>query len=242
MGWLPLWILQRDEVGGFSFPHGHLHLEFSRDGQFLAALAAGETGEDKRQGQLLLWSVQSRAPVKPAQEAGLLPTALRFSPDNRLLAVADSYDLTVTLWDTALKRSATLTGFHSGIDTLAFSPDFRRLAACTRARALAVWNLTTGRSAEVRAGSVASARTVTFSLDGRRIATLGDGGVRLYDSERLQEVAVCKTDQPSRGSEICFLDPDTFVTTVEDELRLWRAPSFQQIAVLRQLKETDARH
>jgi WD40 repeat protein len=72
---------------------------------------------------------------------------------------------------------------RSPSDSLAFSPDGRRLASALRDGKFIVWDLATGRETLVLRGHSAAVRSVAYSPDGTRIASAGaDRTVKVWDS------------------------------------------------------------
>jgi WD40 repeat protein len=125
-----------------------------------------------------------------------------FSPDGRLLVTADlGRDGTVRVWDTATgRRLHTIAGYtdvagHTYmVISAAFSPDGRLLAtgdsrltqvstagepAQVRDSGNArVWDAATGRRLHTLSGRAGGIRSVTFSPDGRLLATVGYRGAK----------------------------------------------------------------
>ncbi|WP_207945112.1 WD40 repeat domain-containing protein [Actinomadura rubrisoli] len=155
---------------------------FGRDGRTLATIGESSTR---------LWDVSDPRRLLPL---AVLPRGTRavsasvaFSPDGRLLAVADG-GASVRLFDVGDPRRprelAALTGRarHQGV--VAFSPDGRVLATADGA-AVRLWDITHPRGPAglgVLTGHTAAVSAVAFSPDGRTAATASwDHDVRLWD-------------------------------------------------------------
>ncbi len=67
--------------------------------------------------------------------------SLAFSPDGRLLAIADGDD--VRVWEIATRRLHTLKGHRGKVNSLAFLPDGKALVSASADCSALVWDLTT---------------------------------------------------------------------------------------------------
>ncbi len=95
-------------------------------------------------------------------------TALGFSPDGRVLAVAHSGG--VTLWpNTGLPRQLAWRGYHRA---LAWSPDGRYLVTGMQENALHGWRIADGGDIEM-GGYPGQPLSLSFAHDGRYLATSG---------------------------------------------------------------------
>ncbi|MFI0821202.1 hypothetical protein ACH4TX_45625 [Streptomyces sp. NPDC021098] len=107
-----------------------------------------------------------------------------FSPDGTLATV--SRDRTVMLWDTNTRRRlATLTGHHTWLRAVAYSPDGHTLATGGNDGKLMLWDAAARTPSAALTGHKGQIKSIAFSPDGRTAATAGaDHSVRLWDTER----------------------------------------------------------
>ncbi len=109
------------------------------------------------------------------------PTAMAFSPDGRLLAVA--FNGTVQLWDVrTLELVRSITGFERVLSCIAFSPDGRRLAGGTPDGHVWVWEAATGRQTQLIEVGGRLVRSVAFSPNGKQLVTVANNApVAVWD-------------------------------------------------------------
>jgi WD40 repeat protein len=140
-------------------------VQFSPDGRTIAAQTP--------RGGVKTWDAVT------GKEIGVIPTQegvldLAFSPDSRLLAIADT---DVVVWDLAKRRKVAQFGGRSGhgVPCLAFSPDGRRLA-CDAGDALEIREVGSWREVLSLPRSASMLWRLAFSPDGSCIAAAGDNG------------------------------------------------------------------
>jgi len=179
---------------------GYMHsLAFTPDGKILAAPFHGTTLWDMTTGKdLRLFG----GPHGPAPAA----TALAFSADGRLLAVAADgimslYDprtaKRVQQFDKLQSSVITRSGFRSGneVTSLAFSPDGKSLLSGVYDGKLRLWETATAKQRHVYEGHQISVHSVAITPDGRTFASASgssfdhhDNSVRLWDAATGKEL------------------------------------------------------
>ncbi|CAM3417489.1 PD40 domain-containing protein [Kibdelosporangium persicum] len=148
------------------------------DGRTAATASADRT--------VILWDVVNRTRLATLDIAAV-SSGLAFSPDGRLLAVADHDNQMVTLWDIATRsRKAQLRGHGGWARSVAFSPDGRILASASSDQTVILWDLATGAQITRLTGHKdAYFNGLAYSPDGKTIAyTSADDTVLLWDVER----------------------------------------------------------
>ena len=130
---------------------------------------------------------RSSRPALSLTGSGGSVSSVAFSPDGRILAVADEEGGT-HLWNAATGRQlATLAGAGGGtaVDSVAFSPDGKILAAGDDAGTTYLWNPASGQLLTTLRdpGRQASVDSVAFSPDGKTLAVGdADGGTYLWNT------------------------------------------------------------
>ena len=113
-----------------------------------------------------------------------------FSSDDKSFAVASTYGY-ARVWDTASWRElATLTGFLSGVDSVAFSPDGQRLAGGSgKQQALILWDTASWQNVLTLAGQGAGFYKTAFSPDGNTVGSLNvDGNLQIWRAPSWAEI------------------------------------------------------
>jgi WD40 repeat protein len=159
-------------------------------------------------------------------------SGVTFSPDGRLVAVAD--DATVRLWRAATGRmAAVLRAGHRRALATFFRPDGNVVVVTAGKLSAFVRNATTGRTlAVLDEGGVVDA---AFSRDGRRVVTAGDADrtARVFDSSSGRTLNMLLT--PGGSVFAAAFSPDgRRVATGEESgvARVWSASGGTPLALL----------
>jgi WD40 repeat protein len=119
------------------------------------------------------WTMSGQSgDTKLQADAWYWVTAVAFSKDNKLLAVAEN--ATIKLYDLASgKISQTLVGHVDDVRTLSFSPDGKFLLSGSTDTQLKAWNLLTGKTVATFISLRGSREFVVYTPDGYYMASRG---------------------------------------------------------------------
>ncbi|MGA9996470.1 MAG: hypothetical protein WBP93_13710 [Pyrinomonadaceae bacterium] len=161
-------------------------IEFSPDGKLLVT----ESGA----GRATVWNVDTgqivfpiggNLPDNPSQEPRATITSVAFSPNNKLVVVADS-DGTARVWavETGGRLVSELRGHTRSIYVAEFSPDSRLVVTASADNTARVWNAATGQSMLILSGHSGGVKSVDFSPSNPDIIVTGgdDGTARVWDT------------------------------------------------------------
>ena len=150
---------------------------FSRTGNLVAAICSDNV--------VRVWSTRSGELMRSLDENGKPPSAVQFSGDGRLLAVA--YEINqyeegiIKIFDADSWKVRHDLAVPFTMDALAISPDKRRLAFSDRYTK--VWDLSAQKNLADISATFGGSNSMSFSPDGRWVATAdGDGFVRIHDA------------------------------------------------------------
>lgn len=161
--------------------------------------------------------------------------SLAYSAKARLAA---TYTWTrIRLWDLETgKEVRKWTGHGSDFfESVSFSPDGERLLSASPGGPVCIWDVKSGKGLkmiqahkEVTFG--VGACCAAFSPDGKRVASGGKGGVRVWDVESGKEVYKYEGHTAAVMGVAFFPDGKRIASASEDgTARIWRAPRAENI-------------
>ncbi|MDY3562865.1 sigma-70 family RNA polymerase sigma factor [Gemmata sp. JC673] len=161
-------------------------LAFSPDGKVLASGHGCNT--------VLLWDlaggkVQSRLQAEQNRVSNLV-----FSPDGKTLATGDTLDTLIRLFDVATGQERRQIRCKTDARDFAFSPDGATLAVGAHDGAASLWDVITGKPVRELHSPNKHVRSLTWSPDGKSLAT--------SDLDAAAQVAAVRLWDPATGKEL----------------------------------------
>ncbi len=161
------------------------HTVASPDGRLLAGKANGRT---------VVWDVAARARLCELPGSGGFGTLVGFTADSRQVVTYAS-DGALRVWDVAAPRAA-MRPAAAGSEFVGFALGGSRLVVEEKGGAPSLWNAETGVAV-----CAASGRGPSVSADGRRVAWLEGGRLRVLDAADGREIASWE-DEHGRHTEL----------------------------------------
>ncbi|MDE3089474.1 MAG: PQQ-binding-like beta-propeller repeat protein, partial [Chloroflexota bacterium] len=166
------------------------YVVFSPDGTHIATAGGDNTAR--------IWDAATGKELFTLVGHTQLVQTVRYSPDGKYLATA-SADSTAKIWDAASGQLLlTLSGHTNAVKDVAFSPDGTRLATASRDQTVRVWDiaaaLSTGATTAKQVliipdpAAIGAINGVTFSPDGKHIATAVTAQAKIWDATTGKEL------------------------------------------------------
>jgi WD40 repeat protein len=225
---------------------GKLQRHFSVERSWVRSLACSPDGKSLvgigGQGTIYIWELRTgekgEFPIADSNPRGNC-TAVAFSPDGKSLAVAAGPK--VALCDVPGYRTRHLLTWANfdAFPSIAFSPDGKMLAVGTGrssrdAAPIYIWDTKTGEKIGQLEGYKASVSSVSFSVDGKSLVSIGRGrGIGEGRSIRLWDLSTQRTvKQFDRGLRHLFYAPGgkNLVSAADDgTVRIWDPGSGKEL-------------
>jgi hypothetical protein len=191
--------------------------ELSRD---KANFQEFSTLDESSQNFTLKLGLDSLSPKVVSLLKGIKPRILRFSWDQKLMAVTDDKFLYFFNIDSGKE---TKISEPTIIYAMNFSPDEKTLATAGEDATLKLWNLETGREILTLKGHDGSLTTTAFSPDGKSLVTASyDKTIKLWNVETGQEIRTLKGHTDIINSAVFSSDGKYILTASEDKTaRIW---------------------
>ena len=153
--------------------------------------------------------------------------SLAFSADGQKLMAGFYYGL-VKVWDlSGRSREMTLKGHDHQVRGLALLSDGRTLVSLSHE--VRFWDLNSRQQISSFQPRPTLFRGASLSPAGRRLAIgAGDGLITIWDLASRQEVATLRGHEQPLDSVSFLSDGNTLVSVGLDQLRVWRAASFEE--------------
>ena len=171
-----------DELFALSGHHADIfHVEFSPDGSLLVTVSPDGTAK--------IWDLASGTELLTLDQGeDAVPYWVAFSPDGSRIAVANTADIEdlggwASIWDVATgEMILSLPRQSAFVNSVAFSPDGRRLVTTGDDQTARVWDANTGEELLTLYGQTTNVANAAYSPDGSHIATVTGSEVKVWDA------------------------------------------------------------
>lgn len=211
-------------------PTGHRLrcVEFSPSGEQIAAACyrAGNSAAAK------VWDAYSGSLQLELRGDTGSTEAIAYSPDGQRI-ITGSVDGTVKLWNAANGADLRTHVAHNGVvDAVAFSPDGDQFASGGQDRTIRIWDVEGGQEvARYRTGS--GVAWLSYSQDGRNIASFGGGRIKVWESGSSTEAMTLRHGGTVKD---CGFSPDgqrIASCGTDGIVRIWELATGKLLRVLR---------
>jgi WD40 repeat protein/serine/threonine protein kinase len=217
---------------------------YSPDGN---RLASGAYDETVKAPAVKVWDAQTGKELLSLKVHASAVSSVAFSPDGKSLASGTTiWDNTkqvddfgeVEVWDAQTGQVLlTLKGHTGGVQSVAFSPDGKRLASGSKGPdwngpgEVKVWDAKTGRELLSLKGHL-NIHSVVFSPDGKLLASAaGRDTVKVWDAQTARELLTLKS-----GARSVAFSPDgkrLASAAMDNRVKVWDAQTGQELLTLK---------
>ena len=198
----------------------------------------GRTVATRARGAVYLWDLETGRLLHRWSTSSdtWRDTRLAFSPNGELLA-SGRPDGDVCLWDVnSRKEAALLRGHRDLVGDVAFSPNGRWLASAgsINDKTVRIWDVAKKEQVRILDRHMDWVYALAFSADGSLLASGSvDGAVRLWDTEKWEEVGVLKHSAKVYG--LAFSPDGTRIacSCADTAIHFWDVAKRQPVAELR---------
>jgi WD40 repeat protein len=148
-----------------------------------------------------------------------LPTLALFSPDSKLLGI-ETGDEWAGVWGANRKKRFEVPATGE-FDSLAFTPDGRRILTALQNGTAHLWDVGTGKSVVVFRTPEQALATASISRTGRRVVTVGGKVARIWDVARARQVGAPFRARRKLLYAALSPDGDSLLTLSAGDARLW---------------------
>jgi serine/threonine-protein kinase len=209
---------------------------FSPDGKTLAAGLSTETpGSPNNSGTTSLWNV---ATGKPIATLGSTGGAEAFNPDGTMLAAVGGFGNSHTsLWDTATRKRVGILDDHqqTSVDSVAFSPDGKTLAANDMDGVVYLWSVPTRRVSRTLSQRTSASTTLAFSRNSKILAIGQDNDqVYLWNPATGHRTGALTGAGNALITSVAFSPDGTMIAASDQDGRtyLWNIATRRRVATL----------
>ena len=200
---------------------------FSPDGRMLASPSNDNT--------VRVWEVETGRLLDTLEHPSTV-VCVGWSPDSRTLAVGGGHqDKKVYLWDsTTRKQIKVLQGHTNIINEVAWAPDGKILASCSRDNTVRLWDGATGRRLRQLTGHSDDVFSLVWAPDSTRLCSGSwDDTVKLWDVKTGKETRTLKGHKNDVNTVAWSPDGHHIASGSDDQtVRIWDAETGQQQYVL----------
>ena len=163
------------------------HIAWAPDGQRIASIGESHT--------LRVWAAESNSQKLNPGDFISWPNCIVYSPDGRLIATKYYRGTYAKIWDAETGAMVTSIPNVSELifTPIAFSPDSTKFVACNKNQesTARIWNTANGTEVACLFGHEAEIKCLSFSPDGKKIATASnDQTIRVWDTRSGDSLAI----------------------------------------------------